>query len=159
MMIRTTQQGFTVVELIVVIIIMAIVSVAAISRFQGPASFSIYAAQAQSMAVIRQLQLARMQFNLANDFNTLTINQRCLGSVMACSSSDGSVSSEVMVLGQEVTFSVTPNTSQIKFDLLGRPLLSDQPLVAGDNYQITIASKTNEQIAVCINSEGFVHAC
>ncbi|WP_417883705.1 type II secretion system protein [Vibrio rumoiensis] len=159
----SSQRGFTLVELTIVIVILAILSAYAASRFQGASSFSPYAAQTQAISVIRQIQLARMQSNMPdgedNPQYQLHITGTCLGSPAACSGNE-SLSSKVQVDGQDLSFTVTPNVADIQFDLLGRPL----PLTpsgnstTGTQYQITIKAKGNnvESTTVCINSEGFV---
>ncbi|MBD1574509.1 type II secretion system protein [Vibrio sp. S17_S38] len=153
------QRGFTLIELMVVIIILAILSVYAATRFQGPSSFSPYAAQAQAISVIRQIQLARMQSNTqngsTNDNYILSITSNCLGSKMSCSGISD-LSSKVEVDGQEMQFS--PSNVFIEFDLLGRPYLLGKPMQNQD-YEITISSITNESTKVCINTEGFVYGC
>ena len=152
------QRGFTLIELIVVIIILAILSVYAATRFQGPSSFSPYAAQAQAISVIRQIQLARMQSNTqdgsTNDNYILSITRSCLGSKMACGGISD-LSSKVEVDGQDMKFSPT---QQIEFDLLGRPYLLGKP-IPNPEYAITISSSSNETTKVCINTEGFVYGC
>lgn len=167
------QRGFTLIELMVVIIILAILSVYAATRFQGPSSFSPYAAQAQAISVIRQIQLARMQSNVqdnttkANTLNeryTLAISPHCLGSKPACDGHPNTglgLSSKVEFDNQTMNFKVEPSVSIITFDLLGRPTaLCD---ATGSNcsgqYKITINDVTNsvEKTTVCINSQGFVY--
>lgn len=152
------QRGFTLIELMVVIIILAILSVYAATRFQGPSSFSPYAAQAQAISVIRQIQLARMQSNTqdgsTNDNYILSITSNCLGSKMACGGISD-LSSKVEVDGQDMRFMPT---QQIEFDLLGRPYLLGKPMQNQD-YEVTISSSSNESTKVCINTEGFVHGC
>ena len=63
------SSGFTLVELIIVIIILGIISTFAASRFVGTSSFSTFSAQEQAISVIRQIQVNRMQSNVsaAND--------------------------------------------------------------------------------------------
>lgn len=152
------QRGFTLIELMVVIIILAILSVYAATRFQGPSSFSPYAAQAQAISVIRQIQLARMQSNIqdgsTNDNYILSITSNCLGSKMACGGISD-LSSKVEVDGQDMKFIPT---QQIEFDVLGRPYLLGKPMQNQD-YEVTISSSSNESTKVCINTEGFVHGC
>lgn len=148
------QLGFTLVELIVVIIIIAILSVYAASRFQGPSSFSPYAAQAQAVSVIRQVQLARMQSNMAsgatNSNYRLRVSANCLGSEAACKGDD-SLSSKVEVDGQDMLFQ--SDSTSIEFDLLGRPL---PPSASGATITIKAIGNETESLNVCINSEGFV---
>lgn len=82
-----TPNGFTLVELIIVIIILGIISTFAASRFVGTSSYSTFTAQEQAISVIRQIQVNRMQSNVsaASDSFRLAINSDCLGSVTACS--------------------------------------------------------------------------
>lgn len=155
-------HGFTIIKLTIVIVILGILSVFAASRFQGVSSFSPYAAQAQAISVIRQIQLARMQSNTqdgsGNPQYQLHVSTTCLGSLAACDGND-SLSSKVQLDGQDLEFTVTPDLANdlIQFDLLGRPTTSGAN-PTGNQYKITIKAKTNnvESTHVCINSEGFV---
>ncbi|MGO2341471.1 prepilin-type N-terminal cleavage/methylation domain-containing protein [Vibrio litoralis] len=159
----SSQRGFTLVELTIVIVILAILSIYAASRFQGASSFSPYAAQAQAISVIRQIQLARMQSNTAdgagNEQYQLEVSSTCLGSPAACDGNE-SLSSKVQVDGQNLKFTLTPDTGIIQFDLLGRPLTFAEGGSGqiGTPYQITITATGNnvESTNICINSEGYV---
>ncbi|MEZ8109247.1 prepilin-type N-terminal cleavage/methylation domain-containing protein [Vibrio splendidus] len=152
------SNGFTLVELIIVIIILGIVSTFAASRFAGTSSFSTFAAQEQVISVIRQIQVNRMQSNVsaANDSFRLAINSNCLGSVTACSlnlsnSAQKAQSDTRSDYVRESDISFSPANTIIDFDLLGNPSVS-----AGVN--ITINSNTSSNNAqVCINSQGYVH--
>ncbi len=152
-----TPNGFTLVELIIVIIILGIVSTFAASRFAGTSSYSIFTAQEQTISVIRQIQVNRMQSNVsaANDSFRLAVNSNCLGSVTACSlnlsnsaqKSQADARSDYVRIS-DITFS--PANTIIDYDLLGNPSVS-----AGVN--ITINSTTSSNSAqVCINSQGYV---
>ncbi|MEZ8816394.1 prepilin-type N-terminal cleavage/methylation domain-containing protein [Vibrio cyclitrophicus] len=151
------SKGFTLVELIIVIIILGIISTFAASRFTGTSSYSTFTAQEQAISVIRQIQVNRMQSNVsaADDSFRLTVNNDCLGSVAACNLnlSNSAQKSQAdarsdYVRESDISFS-SPNTI-IEFDLLGNPSVS-----AGVN--ITINSTTSSNSAqVCINSQGYV---
>ncbi len=152
-----TPNGFTLVELIIVIIILGIISTFAASRFTGTSSYSTFTAQEQAISVIRQIQVNRMQSNVsaADDSFRLTVHSDCLGSVAACNLnlSNSAQKSQAdarsdYVRESDISFS-SPNTI-IEFDLLGNPSVS-----AGVN--ITINSTTSSNSAqVCINSQGYV---
>lgn len=113
-------KGFTLVELIVVILLIAIVSAYAVSRYSGTASFAAQVAQEQVISVIRQVQVTRMQSNadaaVGNTNFVLVVNADCVGSQVGCANRVNSQSDWVSL--EEVTFSPTVT---IPFDLLGNP--------------------------------------
>ncbi|WP_260261518.1 type II secretion system protein [Vibrio intestinalis] len=141
------SQGFTLVELIVVIILLAIVSVYAASRYIGIGSFSAFAIQENAISVIRQVQLTRMQSNSdvtagLNDL-TLQISADCIGSTLACS--ERSEMSSNWISDDNVVFS--SSVPQVQFDLLGNPNITS-PL------EITISDKTgasSTSVTICPN--------
>jgi len=148
------SNGFTLVELIIVIIILGIISTFAASRFVGTSSFS---AQEQAISVIRQIQVNRMQSNVsaANDSFRLAINSDCLGSVAACNLNLANSTQRQQAEARSdhvredgITF--TPANTVVDFDLLGNPSVSS-------GVNITINSTTSSNSAqVCINSQGYV---
>ncbi|UGA54526.1 prepilin-type N-terminal cleavage/methylation domain-containing protein [Vibrio sp. VB16] len=146
-----SHNGFTLVELVVVILLLSILSVYAASRYIGVSSFSPYAAQEQAISIIRQIQLGRMQSNidasdsLSSEYR-LSITSDCLGSLASCSSTDDTRSNN-LVLPEEVTFDPAMT---VDFDLLGEPTPS--------NVRINIKSPT-EAVGVCISSVGYVYGC
>ncbi|EGR0128864.1 prepilin-type N-terminal cleavage/methylation domain-containing protein [Vibrio vulnificus] len=156
-MIKRAQAGFTLVELIVVILLISIVSAYAASRYIGTGSFSAYAAQEQAISVIRQLQVYRMQSNTTNSANPnfeLTASGGCLGSSAGCSAAAtpqaAESRSDVMRLdGVSVSSTISP----IRFDLRGNPLQTNGSAL--NSVTITFTA-SGESAAVCINSQGYV---
>ncbi|EHU4915702.1 prepilin-type N-terminal cleavage/methylation domain-containing protein [Vibrio vulnificus] len=160
-MLKHIKKGFTLVELIVVILLISIVSAYAASRYIGTGSFSAYAAQEQAISIIRQLQVYRMQSNTTNSANPnfeLTASGGCLGSSAGCSAAAtpqaAESRSDVMRLdGVSVSSTVSP----IRFDLRGNPLRIDAD---GNSIPLTSATITfaasGESASVCINSQGYV---
>ena len=162
---RSKQQGFTLVELIVVILLIAIVSVFAASRYLGISSFSAFTAQDQVISVIRQVQVNRIQTNIPQLYDycldatnpelqqiclrsRITISADCVGSSSGCNASDVTSRSDV-VIADQVTFN--SSVSPILFDLLGNPIGA-----ASNGVSISITagqSSTN----VCINPQGYVY--
>ncbi|RZQ28367.1 type II secretion system protein [Vibrio vulnificus] len=156
-MIKRAQAGFTLVELIVVILLISIVSAYAASRYIGTGSFSAYAAQEQAISIIRQLQVYRMQSNTTNSANPnfeLTASGGCLGSSAGCSAAAtpqaAESRSDVMRLdGVSVSSTISP----IRFDLRGNPLQTNGSAL--NSLTITFTA-SGESAAVCINSQGYV---
>ncbi|GEA62336.1 prepilin-type N-terminal cleavage/methylation domain-containing protein [Vibrio comitans] len=159
------MKGFTLVELIVVIIVVAIMSLYAASKFIGVSQFSAQAAQQQGIAVIRQIQLGRMQSNIEDtdtlhDRYQLVITGKCLGSKQACSSDTNEpFSHKVVIEEQDMSFNPPLN---IDFDLLGNPVICTTPNgsthTCSDPVQIHVASSAESEL-ICINSQGYVYGC
>ncbi|CAK2816188.1 MSHA pilin protein MshC [Vibrio crassostreae] len=153
------NRGFTLVELIVVILLLAIISATAISRFNGRQSYELYALQEQASSVIRQIQLNRMQSNmdmsvLGAESLRLVAENNCIGSQSACDNTSATRSD--VIASDDYSFSSVPTssyTSPIEFNLLGNP-----ENTASSGVQITISSNNSSDKAwVCINSQGFVY--
>ncbi|EKO3438813.1 GspH/FimT family pseudopilin [Vibrio fluvialis] len=150
-------RGFTLVELIVVVLLVAILSAYAASRFLGVSSFSAFAAQDQAISIIRQIQVSRMQSNLSdvalqtNSYYVLAVQPGCLGSVAACALNQDDSRSDVL-RGNQLSFSssVVLTNQRIQFDLLGNPKNE-----AASGVTITI-SAPGSSAAVCINTQGYV---
>ncbi|WP_373949659.1 Tfp pilus assembly protein FimT/FimU [Vibrio pomeroyi] len=153
------NRGFTLVELIVVILLLAIISATAISRFGGRQSYELYALQEQASSVIRQIQLNRMQSNTdmsvsgAESLRLVAANN-CIGSQSACDNLSETRSD--VIASDDYSFSSVPTSSYsspIEFNLLGNP-----ENTASSGVQITISSNNSPDRAwVCINSQGFVY--
>ncbi|MGR5324896.1 type II secretion system protein [Vibrio sp. DNB22_17_1] len=154
MKIRSSALGFTLMELILVIVLLSILSFYAASRFVGTASISAYALQEQAISVIRQVQINRMQSNIdgEDDNFILQVSSSCIGSKTACElSSSQRESRSDYVADPKAVFSLSGAFSPIKFDLLGNP----QGVSAG--VSILIEDKNGgSRCRVEINSQGYV---
>jgi len=155
MKIRSSTLGFTLMELILVIVLLSIISLFAASRFIGKGSVSAFALQEQAISVIRQVQVNRMQSNTSStDTNfQLQVSSSCIGSVAACSLSGNEKDARSdLVEDSAATFSLNGATSPINFDLLGNPLN-----VASGGVSILIRDVNGQsQCRVLINSQGYV---
>ncbi|HHF3034961.1 type II secretion system protein [Vibrio diabolicus] len=156
MKIRSSALGFTLMELILVIVLLSILSLFAASRFMGSGSFSAYALQERVISVIRQVQVNRMQSNVASPDNNfrLQVSSSCVGSVAACelTGSAQDARSDV-VIDKSAKFSLTNAvTNPIEFNLLGNPINS-----ASGGVSILIEDKHGRsRCQVEINSQGYV---
>jgi MSHA pilin protein MshC len=150
------QNGFTLVELVVIIIILAIVSLYASSKYIGVNKFSSFAAQEQAIAVIRQIQLGRMQSNSAtiSDEYRLQVTSNCLGSVATCGSGNTEVRSNAVWI-EEQSFSFSPSMV-VDFDFRGNPVCTG---ACAEPITISIQNSSAIGAAICINGQGFVYDC
>jgi len=152
----TRHKAFTLIELLVVIILLGVLSAYAASRFVGVGSFAAFTAQEQAISIIRQIQVSRMQSNLADDaqlangHSVLAIRSDCLGSVAGCNSASHEPRSDVL-RAKLLTFTTQPalTDSVLPFDLLGNPPSSAIPLI------ITIHAP-DSTATLCINQQGYV---
>ncbi|MEI8596819.1 type II secretion system protein [Vibrio sp. M60_M31a] len=156
MKIRSSTLGFTLTELILVIVLLSILSLFAASRFIGKSSFSAFALQEQVISVIRQVQVNRMQSNVDSpDTNfQLQVSSSCIGSVAACALGDSQRDSRSdFVADDSAQFSIKGDVERpIDFSLLGNPLNS-----ASSGVSILIENKNGgSRCEVDINSQGYV---
>ncbi|TFH92120.1 type II secretion system protein [Vibrio ouci] len=160
---NSSSQGFTLTELVVVILLLAIVSVVAATRFSGRQDYELYALQDQTIALVRQIQVNRMQYNGVNTNQNFilatraigTTSTNCLGSVEGCDLTlNRAEQRSDVVLTDNYQFAITANDNRVSFDLLGNPTSAT---VEGGNIDIRISTLDGSNSSwVCINSEGFV---
>ncbi|EIK0774024.1 MULTISPECIES: type II secretion system protein [Vibrio] len=176
MKIRSSALGFTLMELILVIVLLSILSLFAASRFMGSGNFSAYALQERVISVIRQVQVNRMQSNISipnkpyperclpssykagedSSYTNfcLSITSTCIGSSAACNlaSKERDARSDVVVDNSAQFSIINGASSPIEFDLLGNPLN-----VSSAGISILIQDKNSQsQCRVLINPQGYV---
>lgn len=169
--------GFTLVELIVVIVLLAIISVYASSKYMGASRFSSSVAQEQVLSILRQVQITAMQSNTSNNSNScrsILMASNQFGVTQACQSQGMSSAAlsdyskdtnqqqlELIQLSYDFN-SVSGAVSELSFDLLGRPAMvtsaAATSLCSNSDCRITITTpSSNESRSVCINREGFIY--
>ncbi|EGQ9180202.1 type II secretion system protein [Vibrio sp. Vb2853] len=173
MKIRSSTLGFTLMELILVIVLLSILSLFAASRFMGSGSFSAFALQEQVISVIRQVQVNRMQSNIdipdkpypercfPSSYKSeedpsytnfcLSITSACIGSTAACSLTGNAQDARSdVVIDKSAKFSIINGaTSPIEFNLLGNPVSGAVNILIEDQ-------NGQSRCAVNINSQGYV---
>ncbi|PSW04553.1 prepilin-type N-terminal cleavage/methylation domain-containing protein [Photobacterium lipolyticum] len=181
------QQGFTLVELIVVIILLGILGVTATSRLIGKSSFTAHIARDQAISIARQMQITAMQSELLNktDFDALGTDHKVVISCRQLVASQGgvrfgvpaniSVDGQNKLCGDSSSRSdvITLTDSSIKtvignfplhFDLLGRPITLNAQREASracedrGGCRVTFGSG-NEVASLCISKEGYINDC
>ena len=154
--------GFTLVELVVVIIIASILGVAAFSRLQDNSGFAAYNLRNQTIALLRDAQLRSMQdtrdthsFGVSIDISSPSIalatsytgftpqNHQLISSTSF--TEDG-----ITLSLQNLATSAALSISSIEFSDLGHPNISDGVRM---NF---IGVQT---VSICIESQGYIHAC
>lgn len=174
---QAITTGFTLVELIVVIVLLAIIGVYASSKYMGASRFSSAVAQEQVLSILRQVQITAMQSNTSNNSNScrsILMASNQFGVTQACQSQGMSSAAlsdyskdtnqqqlELIQLSYDFN-SVNGTVSELSFDLLGKPVIvassATSSLCTNSDCRITITTpSSNESRSVCINREGFIY--
>ena len=174
---KAQTGGFTLVELIVVIVLLAIISVYSASKYMGASRFSSATAQEQVLSILRQVQITAMQTNTAIDSSSCRsiaisstqfgVSQSCQDKGMSSAAlSDYSKDTNQQELELiELSYDFNPvneTVSELSFDLLGKPIMialsATSSLCTNRDCRITITTpSSNESRSVCINREGFIY--
>lgn len=169
------NKGFTLLELIIVIIILGILSVSVSTRFGGTSGFAEYTYQARLISSLRNMQLRAMQdtrqnycfqINFSNSpaaFGPPTLSYNPGTPSDTCSTAIDHTGPEYLATSasemsdESVVFGSLP-FNYIGFDNLGRPVTDDLSSVnCSAGCQVDFVAQ--ETASVCIESEGYIHVC
>ncbi len=173
------NAGFTLLELIIVIILISSLSVVAYSRFSGKASYAEFTYQARLVSVLRNMQTRAMhdtrdeycfQINFYSsspafgppvlNYTTGSASDTCLTDI-DFNNPSYLTTSEAEMADAEVSLSTLPSFSFIAFNSLGQPVDGAGLLACDseDNKMCKIILTGKKEVSVCIESEGYIHAC
>jgi len=159
---KRVNQGFTLIELVVVIIVLGVLAVVAVPKFVNRASFEDYTVRDQLIARLRLVQLQGMnadpQDNVAtNACYWLVVERDCFYNAHSTKSGGSCADpSQGNVCNNESYNEFAPvkfptgmlDIKKYRFDLQGK-------LAEGDN-SITIDGDNG--LTITIETEGFIHA-
>lgn len=173
-----TDRGFTLIELITVIILIGILAVAVLPKFDGTASYEAHTHRAQLIAALRLTQQRAMQqtdstdkychqliFDNNTDVSRYGIPDRVNCSITTFPSGWEPDATGLAVEGRyQVIFSINgkTNPSAVTFDSMGRPISNPSGLNdctdTGKAGCIINVQTSVETLQIQIESEGYVHA-
>ena len=162
----TARGGFTLVELVLVILLVGILALYALPRFVSRSEYSPYAYRDQ---LINLLRLAQLQAMESGPCHKVLFSGRQFGiprrsyAAAACDAtlpgSGEQYAAPHMGLTQAeadtLSFSLGNAPSSIEFDYWGRPQIDGANLTT--TYRITITGQ--RELALCLEPEGYVHDC
>ncbi|MBT0586876.1 pilus assembly FimT family protein [Alteromonas oceanisediminis] len=174
----TPQRGYSLVELIAVILLIGVLSVGAVARFSGSDGFAEYTYQNRLVSALRNIQQRAMndsrngfcyRINLVSGtaapaFGPPTHDYTAANAAASCS---GAIDSSVDFLATTATEMAAENiamTSQdgastalsfIGFNSLGQPQSNIANCASGCRVDFVGSSTAS----VCIASQGYIHAC
>ncbi|WP_232314331.1 type II secretion system protein [Grimontia marina] len=158
MLVLLRKRGFTLIELITVLVILGIISVFAIPRLSGSEAFSVTSARDTGLSVARQVQLRAMQQeNPSSACNAMYVAASRMGGSSDSACGFGDYRSDVVDLSDSQV-RISP-VQTIYFDLLGRPVNAvGSRLCTSERCEFTF-SQGGTEASICLNSEGYFHAC
>ncbi len=143
----TRCKGFTLVELIVVLVIIGVLAVSLIPRFFSAAGTSEYLYQDQLLNLLRRAQIQAMQ---CTDCTTPAVNIAATSVLIGTASCNDTDTGLVLCVAARDAVTLAPAGS-ISFDNLGRPACSAETC--------TVTVQGVSALRVCIESEGYIHPC
>lgn len=151
-----SQSGFTLIELVSVMVLLGVLAVSAIPSFTGSDDFSAYSAQDQIITGARMAQHRAMYDTSGASCYHLNIT----GTKISVRSIVGDASSQLGPTeewrnGIDVDPSVVLGGIDVFFDSLGNAIQGCGGLQNTGNVSISIGAALN----VCINPVGYVDAC
>lgn len=145
------QSGFTLIELVSVMVLLAVLAVAAIPSFTSSDDFSAYSAQDQIIAGARMAQQWAMYDRAAGNCyrlnvtaNTIRVQRNNINYGPTEEWRNG-IATEALITGDTLIY----------FDGLGNAIDACPPAGVQNAAQIDI----DPSLAVCINPVGYVYAC
>jgi len=151
------HQGFTLIELIVVIILLGILSVTVLPKFISSKGFEEYTYRNELLTKLRAIQLRAMQQTDGSQCHLVLVTEKKAGlPVNDCDATPTFDDNEPETLiiaidsSHSVDFNISSGNLSFSFDQMGRPLgCSTNPC------KITIIGEST--LDVEINSEGYIY--
>lgn len=148
------NKGFTLIELVMVIIIMGILAVTVLPKFFGSNGFEEYAYRTEVISTLRAVQQKAMQ-DTANCYQIVVTAKVIQENTNGCQIPPATSNTEILVsviidADHDVSFN---NNLYFSFTDLGQPVNAN---IEESDVIITISGE--KTLEVMINSEGYIYA-
>lgn len=147
-----TYKGFTLIELIVVLVLIGVLAVSVVPRFFDASGTSEYLYRDQTLNILRRIQMQAMQCTDCVSQGVRVQNDRIFSGTNACLN-DATHLCIVPRDSSTITIAKTGFNIQLNFDSNGRPLSN----CATGTCRITIEGAVT--LPICIEAEGYIHPC
>jgi MSHA pilin protein MshC len=161
------NNGFTLIELVTILVILGILSAVVLPKFTGARGFEEHAYRIESISVLRAIQQQAMQNTQASQCHQVLITANTLGrpdtntcvagpptfSAFWADNSDDNTS--VTISQDSVNFTVGTSGQYFSFDSLGRPVL---PSCSAYPCPVDITIQGVDPLTIRIEAEGYIHA-
>jgi len=158
------KNGFTLIELIVVIMMLSILAVTVVPKFLSSKGFEEYTYRDELITKLRAIQLRTMQQTNGSACQLIQVNSSLIGllattpSTTTCETSQSGESTTVTIdSNHTVSFTISGGLSSFSFSSLGRPEATGCGN-ATTPCEITVTIVGENSLTVKINREGYIYA-
>ncbi|MBZ9613827.1 prepilin-type N-terminal cleavage/methylation domain-containing protein [Rheinheimera maricola] len=141
-------SGFTLVELIVVLVLIGVLAVSLVPRFFDGSGTSEYLYRDQALNLLRRVQMQAMQCTLGCSIADVNVSSSAIV-IGSANCSDADTTNSLCIAARDAV-ALSP-VGTIRFDNFGRASCS-----AGACTLNVLGAST---LSVCIESEGYIHPC
>lgn len=166
------NRGFTIIELVTVIVLIGILAIAVLPKFDGTASYEAHTHRAQLVAALRLTQQRAMQqtnsidgychqivFDVVEEINVYGIPDRrdCSNKTFPTPIKDWEpdASGHKVDSDYQISYSIDGlvNPKSVGFDWMGRPTFD-----CAGGCEINVIRPSEQNLSITIEPEGYIHA-
>lgn len=155
------SRGFTLIELIIVILLISIMAVTVVPKFLSSKGFEEYTYRDELITKLRAIQLRVMQQTNNSTCQTIQVNSSVIGllattpNAATCEAGyAGDTTTTTINDNHNVNFTISEELSSFSFSSLGRP--TGCAAITPCEIMLTVAGESS--LAIKINIEGYIYA-